>query len=65
LCLIRSISIIGCGWISGEFVKDVSIQRDDVTEVYHAIAAVGSRDISKAQKFIEVRMNVFRISIVM
>ncbi|KAH8083482.1 hypothetical protein HD553DRAFT_273027 [Filobasidium floriforme] len=45
--------IIGCGWISGEFVKDISIQRDDVTDVYHAIAAVGSRDVSKAQTFIE------------
>jgi predicted dehydrogenase len=47
-------SIIGCGWISSEFVKDISQLRDDVTDVSHAVVAVGSRDKAKAQKFIEV-----------
>lgn len=46
-------SIVGCGWISSEFVKDICIDRPDVTDVAHSIAAVGSRDLNKAQKFID------------
>lgn len=44
--------IIGCGWISSMFVKDLCVVRPDVTDVAHSIAAVGSRDTSKAEAFI-------------
>jgi hypothetical protein len=47
----RSHSIVGCGWISSEFVKDICLDRTDVTDVGHSIAVVGSRDAIKAQKF--------------
>jgi hypothetical protein len=41
--------------ISSEFVKDVCrpMSSRNVTDVSHAIAAVGSRDISKARQFIQ------------
>ncbi|ADV22727.1 Conserved hypothetical protein [Cryptococcus gattii WM276] len=46
--------ILGCGWISSEFTKDVSrpMASRNVTDVSHAIAAVGSRSLSKAEDFI-------------
>lgn len=46
--------IIGCGSISGSFCKDLALVRDDVQDVKHAIAAVGSRDVKKAEEFIQV-----------
>lgn len=45
--------IIGAGWISSMFVEDIALARPDVTDVAHAVAAVGSRDITKAQAFID------------
>ncbi|WWC58899.1 uncharacterized protein I303_101444 [Kwoniella dejecticola CBS 10117] len=50
---VASWGIIGSGWISSMFVKDLSVQRPDVTDVQHSIAAVGSRDKAKASRFIE------------
>ncbi|KAK8854925.1 hypothetical protein IAR55_003664 [Kwoniella newhampshirensis] len=46
--------VLGCGWISSEFTKDVSrpMASRGVTDVTHAIAAVGSRSLSKAEDFI-------------
>ncbi|WWD18925.1 hypothetical protein CI109_103381 [Kwoniella shandongensis] len=46
--------VLGCGWISSEFTKDVSrpMSSRNVTDVSHAIAAVGSRTLSKAEEFI-------------
>lgn len=46
--------ILGCGWISSEFTKDISrpMALRNVTDVSHAIAAVGSRSLSKAEDFI-------------
>ncbi|ORY35372.1 hypothetical protein BCR39DRAFT_509126 [Naematelia encephala] len=46
--------ILGCGWISSEFVKDVSrpMSTRNVSDVSHAIAAAGSRSLSKAQAFL-------------
>ncbi|WVR07379.1 hypothetical protein IAU60_004420 [Kwoniella sp. DSM 27419] len=47
--------ILGCGWISSEFAKDVSrpMSSRNVTDVSHAIAAVGSRSLAKAEDFIK------------
>ncbi|KAK8864557.1 hypothetical protein IAR55_001807 [Kwoniella newhampshirensis] len=45
--------IIGTGWISSEFCKDIALVRDDVKDVLHSIVAVGSRDKAKAQSFID------------
>ncbi|OWZ27420.1 hypothetical protein C347_06196 [Cryptococcus neoformans AD2-60a] len=45
--------IIGCGWISSEFVAGLALLHDDVTDVCHSIAAVGSRDLKKAMSFIK------------
>lgn len=45
--------IIGCGWISSSFAKDIALSRPEITDVAHAVAAVGSRDKAKAEKFIE------------
>ncbi|WWC99990.1 hypothetical protein V866_006899 [Kwoniella sp. B9012] len=50
---VASWGIIGCGWISSMFVKDICVQRDGDSEVLHSIVAVGSRDQIKAQRFIE------------
>nr|WPS94661.1 dimeric dihydrodiol dehydrogenase [Naematelia aurantialba]WPS94686.1 dihydrodiol dehydrogenase / D-xylose 1-dehydrogenase [Naematelia aurantialba] len=47
--------LLGCGWISSQFVKDVStpMASRNVTDVSHAIAAAGSRSLSKAQAFLD------------
>ncbi|WVQ82028.1 hypothetical protein IAT38_004156 [Cryptococcus sp. DSM 104549] len=47
--------ILGCGWISSEFCKDISraMSSRGVTDVSHAIAAVGSRSLAKAEEFIK------------
>jgi dihydrodiol dehydrogenase / D-xylose 1-dehydrogenase (NADP) len=47
--------IIGTGWISSEFAKDLALERE-VDDVYHSVVAVGSRSAGKADKFIEVRV---------
>ncbi|TYJ56061.1 hypothetical protein B9479_003171 [Cryptococcus floricola] len=46
--------ILGCGWISSMFTKDISrpMSTRNVTDVSHAIAAVGSRSLEKAEDFI-------------
>ncbi|RSH91186.1 hypothetical protein EHS25_009485 [Saitozyma podzolica] len=49
---VASWGIIGCGWISSMFVKNLCVVRSDDTDVAHSIAAVGSRDKSKAEAFI-------------
>lgn len=46
-------SIIGAGWISSMFAKDLALDRPEVTDVLHSVAAVGARDKDRAQKFIE------------
>lgn len=38
-----------------EFVAGLALLHDDVTDVCHSIAAVGSRDLKKAMSFIKVR----------
>lgn len=35
------------------FVDDIALERPDVTDVLHAVTAVGSRDKTKAAEFIE------------
>ncbi|RSH95688.1 hypothetical protein EHS25_000780 [Saitozyma podzolica] len=50
---VASWGIIGCGWISSMFVSDLVLDRPEVTDVSHAVVAVGSRDKAKAAKFIE------------
>lgn len=45
--------IVGCGWISSEFVKDIVRSRPEKVDVAHAIVAVGARDKTKAQEFID------------
>lgn len=35
------------------FVSDLVLDRPEVTDVWHAVVAVGSRDKAKASKFIE------------
>ncbi|OCF37777.1 dimeric dihydrodiol dehydrogenase [Kwoniella heveanensis BCC8398] len=47
--------ILGCGWISSEFAKDISFPTTSrgTTDVSHAIAAVGSRSLPKAEEFIK------------
>ena len=45
-------SILGCGWISSEFAKDISDSTLQTSDCLHAITAVGSRDVVKAQDFI-------------
>lgn len=49
---IVSWGVVGCGWISSEFVKDLCLSRPEVSDVAHSIAAVASRDKAKADKFI-------------
>ncbi|KAI0641950.1 NAD-P-binding protein [Trametes meyenii] len=46
--------IISTGWIAQQFVKDLleDPKTRDVTDVAHKIAAVGSRTVESAQKFI-------------
>ncbi|WVN90151.1 uncharacterized protein L203_105387 [Cryptococcus depauperatus CBS 7841] len=46
--------ILGCGWISSEFAQDISrpMASRNVTDVSHAIAAVGSRSLLKAKEFV-------------
>nr|XP_019049573.1 hypothetical protein I302_03362 [Kwoniella bestiolae CBS 10118]OCF28503.1 hypothetical protein I302_03362 [Kwoniella bestiolae CBS 10118] len=50
---VASWGIIGCGWISSMFVKDLCVEREDSTEISHSIVAVGSRDLKKAQIFVD------------
>ncbi|KAG8770487.1 hypothetical protein FRC12_004232 [Ceratobasidium sp. 428] len=47
--------ILGAGHISGVFVRDILLdpKTRDVTDVIHKFAAVGSRDVTKAQEFID------------
>jgi len=47
--------IVGCGGISKKFTKDLALNPAgrDVSDVSHAVVAVGSRDVNKAQAFIE------------
>ncbi|KAG9126278.1 hypothetical protein FRC07_004130 [Ceratobasidium sp. 392] len=47
--------ILGAGHISGVFVRDVLLdpKTRDVTDVIHKVIAVGSRDVAKAQEFID------------
>ncbi|WWC90848.1 uncharacterized protein L201_005785 [Kwoniella dendrophila CBS 6074] len=46
--------IIGCGWISSEFVTDLcrSPSARNVQGISHAVAAAGSRNLSKAEEFL-------------
>jgi len=48
-------AIIGTGWISSEFVKDLGLNPSgrQVTDVSHAVVAVGSRTMDKAIQFIK------------
>lgn len=41
--------------ISGSFVRDLTLSTSerDAGDVAHAVAAVGSRDVTKAEKFIK------------
>ncbi|WWD02469.1 hypothetical protein V865_000509 [Kwoniella europaea PYCC6329] len=47
--------IIGCGWISSEFVTDICRQPStrNVNDISHAVAAAGSRSLSKAEEFLD------------
>ena len=47
--------IIGAGRISGAFVRDLVLNPSarNVTDVAHAVAAVGSRSVEKAEAFIK------------
>ncbi|KAG9036036.1 hypothetical protein FRB95_010036 [Tulasnella sp. JGI-2019a] len=47
--------ILGAGKISSSFVKDVLLDpaTRDVDDVCHKVSAIGSRDLNKAQKFID------------
>ncbi|WWC63118.1 uncharacterized protein I303_105718 [Kwoniella dejecticola CBS 10117] len=47
--------IIGCGWISTEFVQDICRPPSSrgVKNISHAVAAAGSRNIAKAQGFLD------------
>ncbi|WVQ74807.1 hypothetical protein IAR50_004413 [Cryptococcus sp. DSM 104548] len=46
--------ILGCGWISSTFATDIArpTSTRKVTDVSHAIAAVGSRSLPKAEAFV-------------
>lgn len=46
--------IVGAGRISSTFVSDLVLDPGtrDVTDVFHAVTAVGSRSIAKAEEFI-------------
>lgn len=46
--------IIGAGQVSSDFVKDLVLPPEgrNVADVAHAVAAVGSRSLDKAQEFI-------------
>ncbi|KAG8835096.1 hypothetical protein FRC17_005217 [Serendipita sp. 399] len=46
--------VLGAGWISGVFVKDIILDPKSrgVTDVTHEFVAVGSRDAAKAQEWI-------------
>ncbi|ORX38668.1 hypothetical protein BD324DRAFT_608065 [Kockovaella imperatae] len=46
--------VVGCGWISSEFVMDITRPTSlrKVSDVSHALAAVGSRSLPKAEDFI-------------
>ncbi|EKM49976.1 uncharacterized protein PHACADRAFT_264441 [Phanerochaete carnosa HHB-10118-sp] len=48
--------VIATGWISQQFVKDALLDpaTRDVHDVRHVVAAVGSRNVESAKKFIEV-----------
>ncbi|GAA5835398.1 hypothetical protein JCM11251_005223 [Rhodosporidiobolus azoricus] len=47
--------ILGAGWIASEMVKDLTLDPStrQCTDVVHSIAAVASRDVDKAQKWID------------
>ena len=47
--------IIGAGGISSEFVRDLVLPPETrgVSDVVHAVAAVGSRSVDKAKEFIQ------------
>ncbi|KAG8687432.1 hypothetical protein FRC11_007246, partial [Ceratobasidium sp. 423] len=47
--------ILGAGFISSVFVKDLLLdpKTRNVTDVIHKVVAVGSRDVTKAQEFID------------
>lgn len=47
--------ILGSGWISSEFVRDICrpLSSRDVTDVSHAVGAVAARSLSKAQEFVD------------
>lgn len=45
-------SIIGCGLISGRFVRDLVLHRPEIRDVAHSIIAVAARDQSRAKQFI-------------
>ncbi|KAG9047706.1 hypothetical protein FS837_001670 [Tulasnella sp. UAMH 9824] len=47
--------ILGAGWISSSFVKDILLDPStrDVDDVAHKVTAVGSRDAKKAQEWID------------
>ncbi|OXG84264.1 hypothetical protein C349_02606 [Cryptococcus neoformans var. grubii Br795] len=44
--------IIGCGLISGRFVRDLVLHRPEIRDVAHSIIAVAARDQSRAKQFI-------------
>ncbi|WRT68239.1 uncharacterized protein IL334_005215 [Kwoniella shivajii] len=50
--------ILGCGWISSEFVKDICRPPSSrgVNDISHAVAAAGSRSLSKAEEFLETNI---------
>ncbi|GAA6020123.1 hypothetical protein JCM10207_006263 [Rhodosporidiobolus poonsookiae] len=47
--------VVGAGWIASEMTKDLVLDPAgrDVSDVAHAVAAVASRSVSKAQEFID------------
>lgn len=48
--------VLGTGWISSEFTQDLCrpLAKRNVQDVSHALAAVGSRDKSKAEAFVSM-----------
>ncbi|OXH48083.1 hypothetical protein J002_05641 [Cryptococcus neoformans] len=49
---IASWGIIGCGFISGRFVRDLVLHRPEIRDVAHSIIAVAARNQSRAKQFI-------------